>query len=71
TCASIRFMDGNRFTLSNGLDTADGLEGQYRPDGREVVTVVAANVGRGATLQITRAQLVQLLQDDRLRLPAL
>jgi DNA-directed RNA polymerase specialized sigma24 family protein len=70
-CSSIRFMDGNRYTLSDGLDAADGLEAQYRPDGRDVVTVVVEDTGRGPALQITRAQLVRLLQDDRLRLPAL
>jgi DNA-directed RNA polymerase specialized sigma24 family protein len=71
TCSSIRFMDGNRFTLSDGLDAADGLEGQYRPDGTDVITIVAQNTNRGSTLEITRAQLVRLLQDDRLRLPPL
>lgn len=71
TCTSIRFMDGNRFTLSDGLDETDGLEGQYRPDGGDVITVVAQNVGSGRKLEITRAQLVRLLQDERLRLPAL
>lgn len=70
-CASIRFMDGNRFVLSDGLDTADGLEGQYRPDGRDVITVVVRNGGRGSKLDVSRAQLIRLLQDDRLRLPAL
>ncbi|GAA3566231.1 hypothetical protein GCM10022197_22610 [Microlunatus spumicola] len=70
-CTSIRFMDGNRFVLSDGLDTVDGLEGQYRPDGREVITVIAENVGRGPALTIDRAQLVRLLQDERLRLPEL
>ncbi len=70
-CSSIRFMDGNRFVLSDGLDTVDGLEGQYRPDGREVITVTAVNAGPGKKLLIDRAQLVRLLQDERLRLPTL
>jgi DNA-directed RNA polymerase specialized sigma24 family protein len=70
-CSSVRFLDGNRFVLSDGLDTADGLEGQYRPDGRDVITVVAVNTGRGERLAIERAQLVRMLQDDRLRLPQL
>ena len=71
-CSSIRFMDGNRFILSDGLDTADGLEGQYRPEGKEVITVVAQDSGRGGQkLLLERAQIVRLLQDDRLRLPAL
>ncbi|SEP83791.1 SigE family RNA polymerase sigma factor [Microlunatus flavus] len=71
TCSSIRFMDGNRFILSDALDVADGLEGQYRPDGTQVVTVVVRDSGPGAGLEVTRAQIVRLLQDDRLRLPAL
>ncbi|MGI3781738.1 MAG: hypothetical protein ACRYG2_13270 [Janthinobacterium lividum] len=71
SCSATRFMDGNRFVLSDGLDTVDGLEGQYRPDGREVITVVATNTGRGTRLVIDRAQLVRLLQDERLRLPTL
>lgn len=70
-CSSIRFMDGNRFLLSDGLNVRDGLEGQYRPEGRDVITVVAQNTGRGTTLAVSRAELVRLLQDDRLRLPAL
>jgi DNA-directed RNA polymerase specialized sigma24 family protein len=70
-CASVQFMDGNHFILSDGVDTADGLEGQYRPEGREVITVIAENSGRGPTLMIDQGQLVRLLQDERLRLPAL
>ncbi len=70
-CSSIRFMDGNRFTLSDGLDTRDGLEGQYRPEGKEVITVIAQDVGRGDALLVTRAEVVRMLQDDRLRLPTL
>ena len=65
-CSSIRFMDGNRFILSD-----DGLEGQYSPDGRDVITVVAQSTGRGSALAISRAQIIRLLQDERLRLPAL
>ena len=70
-CSSIRFMDGNVFLLSNSAEAKDGVEGQYWPEGTMVITVVARDAGPGRTLQITRAQLVRLLQDDRLRLPAL
>jgi len=70
-CSSVRFMDGNRFTLSDGLDTRDGLEGQYRPDGKEVITVIAQDQGPGDALRVDRSQVVRMLQDDRLRLPAL
>lgn len=70
-CASIRFLDGNRFVLSDGLDTNDGLEGQYRPDGTQVITVVARNTASGRPLDISRGDLVRMLQDTRLRLPDL
>jgi DNA-directed RNA polymerase specialized sigma24 family protein len=68
-CSSIRFMDGNRFTLTDGLN--DGLEGQYRPEGREVITVVVQDSGKGPRLDVTMAQVIRLLQDERLRLPPL
>jgi DNA-directed RNA polymerase specialized sigma24 family protein len=70
-CSSIRFLDGNRFILSDGLDTNDGLEGQYRPDGDDVITVIVRDVGPGEPKLVDRGQLVRMLQDERLRLPAL
>jgi DNA-directed RNA polymerase specialized sigma24 family protein len=69
TCSSVRFMDGNRFILSDGV--TDGVEGQYRPDDKDVITVVVRSTGRGSALPVSRAQVVQLLQDERLRLPEL
>ncbi len=71
TCASMRFMDGNRFTLSAGTRVSDGIEVQYRPDGDQVITVVARNTVRGKALDVTRGDLINLVQDPRLRLPVI
>lgn len=69
-CVSQRFMDGNRFTLTDSTAVAQGVEVQYSPDGDQVITVVARNVNRGQELPITRGDLINLVEDPRLRLPA-
>jgi hypothetical protein len=70
-CEGQRFMNGNRFTLSTTTQLARGIEVQHRPDGDQVVTVVARNTTRGRTLDVTRADLIELVQDPRLRLPVI
>ena len=70
-CAGQRFLDGNRFTLSTATQVARGIEVQHRPDGNQVVTVVARNTTRGRVLAVTRADLIALVQDPRLRLPVI
>ncbi|CAA9335769.1 MAG: hypothetical protein AVDCRST_MAG48-3370, partial [uncultured Friedmanniella sp.] len=70
-CEGQRFMNGNRFTLSTTTQLARGLEVQHRPDGDQVVTVVARNTTRGEVLDVTRADLIELVQDPRLRLPVI
>lgn len=70
-CTSMRFLDGNTFSLSTGTDVSRGMEVQYAPDGDQVITVVARNTTRGKALPITRGELVQLVQDPRLRLPVI
>ena len=70
-CESQRFLDGNRFTLSTTTQVARGIEVQHRPDRDQVVTVVARNTMRGEVLDITRADLIELVQDPRLRLPVI
>lgn len=70
-CVSQRFMDGNRFTLSDSTRVSDGIEVQYRPDGDQVITVVARNTSRGRSLDVTRGDLIDLVQDPRLRLPVI
>jgi hypothetical protein len=68
-CQSQRFMDGNRFTLTTTTQVSKGIEVQYRPEGDQVITVVARNRTRGTALEVTRAELLALVQDPRLRLP--
>ncbi len=71
TCSSVRFMDGNRFILSDHVDLARGLEVQYRPDGSDVITVVARPNAKGKAFGLERGDLITLIQDPRLRLPPL
>jgi hypothetical protein len=68
-CISERFLDGNRYHLTDTTYATEGLEVQYAPNGTEVVTVVARDTTRGHSLEVTRGQLIKLVQDSRLRLP--
>jgi hypothetical protein len=70
-CEGQRFMNGNRFTLSTTTQLDRGIEVQHRPDGDQVITVVARNTTRGKVLDVTRADLIELVQDPRLRLPVI
>jgi DNA-directed RNA polymerase specialized sigma24 family protein len=64
-CLPHRFLDGNTYTLTQTTDLSQGIEVQYSPLGDEV----ARNVNRGKTLDVTRADLMALVADPRLRLP--
>lgn len=68
-CVVMTFPDGTQFqtTRTGGVD--DGMEVQYSPRGTEVITVGARNVSAGVPVDITREQLLDLVQDPRLRLP--
>ncbi len=69
-CQSTRFMDGNRYTLTDPASLARGLEAQHRPAGTYVITIVARNTSKaGRELPVDRADLVSLIGDKRLRLP--
>ena len=68
-CVSIRFMDGNRFIMTDTTSVADGLEVQYSPIDDQVITVIARNTTRGQKLALNRGDLIDLVQDPRLRLP--
>ncbi|MGI8458305.1 MAG: hypothetical protein ACR2LI_09365 [Propionibacteriaceae bacterium] len=68
-CVRQQFLDGNWFTLTPSVDVAHGMEVQYRPDGDEVITVAAYDTTKGRSLDIGRADLLNLVQDPRLRLP--
>ena len=70
-CEARLLLDGNRFTLSMTTQVAKGIEVQYRPEDDQVVTVIARNTTRGQVLPVTRADLIRLVQDPRLRLPVI
>jgi DNA-directed RNA polymerase specialized sigma24 family protein len=67
-CMSIRFMDGNSYLMTDST-LADGIEVQYSPRGKEVITVIARNTQPGKVLKIGTGDLIKLVQDERLRLP--
>lgn len=68
-CIGLRFMDGNRFIMTDTTSVDDGLEVQYSPNGDQVITVIARNTTRGQKLALDRSDLIDLVQDPRLRLP--
>jgi hypothetical protein len=68
-CSRMKFMDGNFFLLSESTLVRRGIEVQYSPSGQEVITVIARNTQRGKVLDISRGDLIKLVQDERLRLP--
>jgi hypothetical protein len=68
-CMFIRFMDGNSYLLTDSTVANGGIEVQYSPKGDEVITVIARNTERGKSLEISRGDLIKLVQDERLRLP--
>ena len=70
-CQRQKFLSGNFFTLSQSTSVGEGMEVQYRPAGREVITVIARNTTKGQSYDIPRADLIRLVQDPRLKLPAI
>ena len=55
--------------VSRSTTVAEGLEVQYRPNGTEVITIIARNSGGGKTLDLDAADLHELIEDPRLKLP--
>ena len=70
-CTRQKFLDGNFFNLTNTVSVRQGMEVQYRPTGEHVVTVIARNTTKGREFDIPRGDLIRLVQDRRLQLPAL
>ncbi len=68
-CRAQRFMDGNVFLLSESTSISRGLEVQYSPSGEEVITAVARTRGSGPQREVSRGDLINLVEDPRLRLP--
>jgi DNA-directed RNA polymerase specialized sigma24 family protein len=68
-CLFLQFMDGNSYLLTDSTLADGGIEVQYSPKGDEVITVIARNTQRGQMLEISRGDLIKLVQDERLHLP--
>ncbi|MBA8793823.1 DNA-directed RNA polymerase specialized sigma24 family protein [Friedmanniella endophytica] len=68
-CVRQQMMDFNFFTMTDTNDARQGVEVQYCPAGREVITLVARNVDKRKTWPVTRAQLLAVIQDPGLHLP--
>lgn len=70
SCVRQRFLSGNWYTLTESPNAIEGIEVQFAPYD-EVITIVARDSGEGKTLPIDRGQLMQMIEDPRLRLPAI
>ena len=42
---------------------------QYNPNGDQVITAIARNTTKGKVLELSTSDLIDLVQDPRLRLP--
>ena len=71
TCVRQKFLDGNFFNLTQTVNVSQGMEVQHRPTGQHVVTVIARNTSKGQQFDIERGDLIRLVQDPRLQLPAI
>jgi hypothetical protein len=69
SCATMQLPDGTTFLRTATNPASGAMEVQFSPHGEQVITVVARRTSRGKNLQITRSQLIALVQDPRLRLP--
>ncbi len=69
SCVRQRFMSGNWYTLTETSSAVEGIEAQFTPYD-EVITIVASDSGEGKALPIDRGQLMEMIEDPRLRLPA-
>ena len=69
-CLSFQSMDGNSYLMTDSTLERRGIEVQYSPSGEEVITVIARNTQRGQILEISRGDLIKLVQDERLHLPS-
>ena len=68
-CLSFRSMDGNSYLMTDSTLRSQGIEVQYSPSGEQVITVIARNTQRGQILEISRGDLIKLVQDERIQLP--
>jgi hypothetical protein len=69
-CSDETFLSGNTFNLTQTTTVEEGMEVQYRLIGR-VITVIARNTTKGQAWEIPRGELIALVEDPRLKLPAI
>ncbi len=69
TCFTHVYMDGNRFFLTTTTTVDAGIEVQSSVNGSDVITVIARNTGKGKVLDLSTADLIDLIKDTRLQLP--
>ena len=69
-CTRQNFLDGFTYNLTETSNPAQGIEVQLSLGAVGVITVAARNSKPGRTLDVTRADLMALATDPRLRLPA-
>jgi hypothetical protein len=69
-CSDETFLSGNTFALTQTTTVDEGMEVQYRLIGR-VITVIARNTTKGQAWNIERGDLINLVEDQRLKLPAI
>jgi DNA-directed RNA polymerase specialized sigma24 family protein len=69
-CSDETFLSGNTFNLTQTTTVEEGMEVQYRLIGR-VITVIARNTTKGQAREIPRGELIALVEDPRLKLPAI
>jgi hypothetical protein len=70
-CRPQELPDGRVCTMTDTTTVATGMEVQFSPADRLVITVVARNTSKGRQLQITRGDIIALVSDPRMRLPQL
>lgn len=68
-CFPKNTTNGQRVWATATDDIERGLEVQYSPNGREVITLVARHLTKGDKLALQPSLLLELSQDPRLRLP--
>lgn len=68
-CLPLQAVGGSVYSVTDSSTVSEGMEAQFSPNGRYVISVVARNTTGGRSLRITMAQLLTLISDARLRLP--
>ena len=69
-CTSLNTMDGNTYRVAGTSVATGGVEVQYIADEDRIITVVAQDAGEGRTLDVKAGDLIALVNDSRLGLPA-